>query len=147
MAEHIHIVVPCYYTQHFKTKEPKTFLVNLNWYRNAYHFVQNEVKQWYNTMIIQQLQAQKAVPIKGHYEVAIVYHYKNVVTDLDNVAAMGNKALNDAAQAYGLVENDNVKFCKKSAYYVGEHDKENPRLEMFIRAYQKDDKDHTDETN
>ena len=53
---------------------------------------------------------------------------------------MANKSFNDAAQAYGLVENDNVKFCKKSAYYVGERDIDNPRMEIFIRAYTKKDK-------
>ena len=53
---------------------------------------------------------------------------------------MANKSFNDAAQAYGLVENDNVKFCKKSAYYVGTQDKNNPRMEIFIRGYKKKDK-------
>ena len=107
---------------------------------NAHYFIQNEVKQWFNTEIITQFNRLKAEPIKGNYELAFIYHYKNPITDLDNVCAMANKSFNDAAQAYGLVENDNVKFCKKSAYYVGEQDKDNPRMEIFIRKYEKKDK-------
>lgn len=138
--EHIHITIPVYYTQRFKTKPEKTFLVNMNWYRNAHYHIKNEVKQWFNEEILRQLRILNAEPIKGHYELAFVYHYKNPITDLDNVCAMSNKAFNDAAQAYGLVENDNVKFCKKTAYYVGEQDKENPRMEIYIRKYLKEDK-------
>ena len=131
---HIHLTIPCYYTQTFKTKKDKTFLVNLNWFRNAFHFIKNEVKQYYNTLIINQLTAMKVTPIKGPYELAFKYYYKSIVSDLDNVCAMANKHFNDAAQAYGLVENDNVKYCKKSCYYVAEQDKLNPRIEIYIRA-------------
>lgn len=144
MVEHIHVVIPCYYTQVFKTKKDKTFLVNLNWFRNAHHFISNEVKQYFNEEIITQLKTQELKKIEGQYELAIIYHYKNTTSDLDNVAAMGNKFFNDAMQAMGTVENDNVKFCKKSTYYVGEQDKDNPRLELFARAYTKEDKEHTD---
>lgn len=74
-----------------------------------------------------------ATPIKGKYELALKYYYKNAVSDLDNVCGMANKHANDAFQAYGLVENDNVKHCIKSCYYVAEQDKENPRVEIFVR--------------
>lgn len=132
--EYIHLTLPCYYTQTFKTKKDRTFLVNLNWYRNAHFFIKNEVKQAYNTLIINQLKAMNAKPIKGKYELAFKYYYKNIISDLDNVCAMANKSFNDAAQAYGLVENDNVKFCIKSCYFVAEQDKENPRVEVYIRG-------------
>ena len=138
--EYIQITIPVYYTQTFKTKNDKTFLVNLNWYRNAHYFIKNEVKQWFNDDIIRQLKELNAQPIKGPYVLAFKYYYKNVSSDLDNVCAMANKSFNDAAQAYGLVENDNVKFCKCSCYYTAEQDKENPRVEIFIRPY-KEEKD------
>ena len=131
--DYIHLTIPCYYTQKFKTKKDKTFLVNLNWYRNSHFFIKNEVKQWFNTDIIRQLTEIKAKPIKGMYELAFKYYYKNANSDLDNVCAMANKSFNDAAQAYGLIENDNVKHCKCSCYYTAEQDKKNPRIEIFIR--------------
>jgi Holliday junction resolvase RusA-like endonuclease len=130
---YITLTIPCYYIQKFKTKDDKTLFINLNWWRNAHYFIKNEVKQAYTSLIIKQLKALNAKPIKGKYELAFKYYYKNVTSDLDNVCAMANKHFNDAAQAFGLVENDNVKHCIKSCYYVAEQDKENPRIEIFVR--------------
>ena len=144
MSSYIHFVIPCYYTQTFKTKADKTFLVNLNWYRNAHHFIKNEVKKAYNELIITYLKDNDIKPIKGKYELAFEYYYKNAVSDLDNVCAMANKHCNDAFQAYGLVENDNVKHCVKSAYYVKTQDKENPRIEVYVRAIPEKDDDESD---
>lgn len=52
---------------------------------------------------------------------------------------MANKHCNDAFQAYGLVENDNVKYCVKSTYYVKDQDKDNPRVEVYVRAIKDED--------
>jgi Holliday junction resolvase RusA-like endonuclease len=142
-AEHVLVVLPVYYTQSFKTKPDKTFMVNLNWWRNSHHFIKNEVKVWFTDEILRQLKEQDAKKIEGPYELAIVYHYKTVTSDLDNVCGLGAKHANDAFQKYGLVENDDVRHCKKSAFYVGEKDKDNPRLEVFIRPYTKEDKECT----
>lgn len=134
----IHLVMPVYYTQCFKTKADKTFLVSQNWYRNAHHFIKNEVKRWFTDYILAELKAQKAEPIKGPYELAIVYHYKNKTSDLGNVCGLASKHANDAFEKYGLIQNDNVKFCKKEAYYVGSYDKDNPRVELYVRAVQEE---------
>lgn len=137
--EYTRITIPVYYVQTFKTKPDKVLFINLNWYRNAFRFIQNEVKKHYSTLIINQLKALNATPIKGKYELAFEYYYKNVISDLDNVCAMANKHCNDAFQAYGFVENDNVKHCVRSCYYVKEQDKENPRIEVYIRPVKDDD--------
>jgi len=141
MNNYIHLTLPVYYQQTFKTKPPKMLFINLNWYRNSHYYIKNEVKQYYNTIIITELKQQQAIPIKGKYELAFEYYYKNVVSDLDNVCAMANKHANDAFQAYGLIENDNVKHCVKSCYYVKEQDKINPRIEVYVRAV-KDEDEH-----
>jgi len=106
---------------------------------NAHYHIKNEVKQYYTQLITAQLKADKVQPIKGKYELAFEYYYKNARTDLDNVCAMANKSFNDAAEAYGLVENDNVKHCVRSCYYVSGEDKENPRMEIYIRAVKEED--------
>lgn len=134
MSDHIHIVIPCYYTQTFKTKPSKTFLVGMNWYRTAHHFIKNEVKIWFTDNILEQLRYMKAVPIKGHYEIAFQYYYKNPTSDLGNVCSLASKHANDAFEKFGLIENDNVKHCIKECYYVAEQDKDNPRVEVFVRA-------------
>ena len=141
MPEHVHITLPVYYTQYLKTKPDRTFLVGMNWYRNAHHHIKNKVKTWFTDEILRQLREADAQAIKGHYELAIIYHYKSVVSDLGNVCGLASKHANDAFEKYGLIENDNVKFCKKEAYYVGTADKENPRVEIFVRAYAKEEKE------
>jgi len=132
--EFIHIVIPCYYTQRFKTKADKTFLVGQNWYRNAHHFIKNEVKTWFTDDILAQLKAMNAQPIKGKYEVAFEYYYKNPSSDLMNVCGLASKHANDAFEKYGLIENDNVKHCVRECAHVAEQDKENPRVEIYVRA-------------
>lgn len=116
----------------------------MNWYRTAHYFIKNEVKVWFTDEILGQLKAIGPCPIKGDYEIAIVYHYRSKVSDLGNVCSLASKHANDAFEKYGLIENDNVKFCKKEAYYVGEYDKDNPRVEIFVRPYNKECKEHTD---
>ena len=132
-CEHIYITLPVYYTQVLKTKADRTFLVGMNWYRNAHHHIKNQVKTWFTDEILRQLRNLDAQPIVGTYEIAIVYHYKSVVSDLGNVCGLASKHANDAFEKYGLIQNDNVKFCKKEAYYVGDYDKENPRVEIYVR--------------
>ena len=113
----------------------------MNWYRSAHYHIKNEVKVWFTNDIIKQLTALKAKPIKGPYELAFEYHYKTVTSDLGNVCSLASKHANDAFEKYGLIENDNVKFCKKECYYVGKQDKENPRVEIFIRAIKEEEND------
>ena len=137
--EYIHITIPVYYTQTFKTKADKTFLVGMNWYRTAHYFIKNEVKKWFTHDIVRQLTSQQAATIKGPYELAFEYYYKNKTSDLGNVCGIASKHANDAFEAYGLVSNDNVQYCKKECYYVGGEDKENPRMEIYIRALPKEE--------
>ena len=139
--KHINITLPVYYTQTFKTKPDKKIFVAMNWWRNCHYHIKNEVKQWFNTETLKQLTAQDAKPIKGPYETAFVYYFKTATTDLGNVCALASKHVNDSFQSYGLVENDNVKFCRKEAYYVGEQDKDNPRVEIFVRPWVEKEQD------
>ena len=139
MSDYIHITIPCYYTQHFKTKKDKKFLVGLNWYRQAHYFIKNEVKKWFTQDIIKQLKALNVKPIKGSYELAFKYYYKNPTSDLGNVCGLASKHANDAFEIYGLIENDNVKHCKRECYYVADQDKDNPRVEIFVRQIKDED--------
>ena len=132
--EHLHLTVPCYYTQVFKTKPSKTFLVGMNWLRTAHHYLQNAVKQAYSEMITPILVDSQFI-LKGTYEVAYVYHYKSKTSDLLNVGALMSKYFLDAAQKAGTVEEDNVQYCLKESFYVGSQDRENPRVEIFVRPY------------
>jgi len=132
--DYLQVTLPVYYTQTFKTKPDKTFLVGMNWARSSYHYIQNKVKQDFNALLVPQLSCSN-FKIEGTYETAYVYYYKNKTSDLTNVAAWSSKIVLDAFQRAGIIKNDNVQYCLKETFMVGEQDKENPRMEVFVRPY------------
>lgn len=128
------ISIPVYYTNTYKTKEDKTFLVSLNWYRNAYYHEQNKVKQHYANLLTPVLM--NLPTIKGAYEIEYTYYYKNSTSDLPNVTPMCSKWVNDVLQDLGKVTNDNVKYLTKEIHQVGGKDALNPRCEITIKEVQ-----------
>lgn len=125
------LTLPIYYTKHFKTKKDKTYLVGLNWFRNAHHFLQNEVKKHYHELVILLLMDFEDDRI-GKYRIKYKLYYKNKASDMMNIVPMVDKFFNDALQEMGLIENDNVQFFGDCNIKVGGQDKENPRLEIEI---------------
>ena len=138
--EHVHLILPVYYIKKYSTKPDKTILANLNFARNSHYYLQNEVKQWYNDFILKELHRLKPEKIEGEYEIDMIYYYKNTLSDLDNVCAQQVKYLSYALDKYGLIKKDSVIYCKKIAFYTGTQDKAHPRVECFIRKYEKKDK-------
>lgn len=125
--------LPIYYTQNFKTKKSKTFLVGANWYRNAHFHISNEVKKHYHDLVKTSLNYIEGEAL-GNYSVKYKLFYRNSQSDLMNVVSVIDKFVNDAIQNIGLVKNDNVNFYDKCFIEVGGHDKTNPRLEVIIRG-------------
>lgn len=126
----MHVTLPVYYTQSFKTKPDTTFLVSLNWYRNAHYHIQNQVKKFYQSLIEDVLQ--DSAPLTTPYKVTYTYHYRNKSSDLSNVTPMTSKWVNDALQSLKLVPNDNVQYLVEELHKVGDHDSINPRVEVLI---------------
>ena len=127
------IEIPVYYTKKFKTKKDKTFLVTLNWYRNAYHYEQNEVKQYFSSLIKEQLK--DALPINDKYSIKYEYFYKNASSDMPNVTAMCSKWVNDVLQELNIVPNDNVQYLVEELHRARIQDKNNPRCIIRIDYY------------
>lgn len=122
--------LPVYYTNTYKTKPDKTFLLSLNWFRNAYYHEQNKVKAHMEELVHNQL---KDIPFSYNaYKVSYTYNYKNAASDLSNVAPMTSKWVNDYLQSAGRVANDNVKHLKEEHFYVGIQSKGNPTMEITI---------------
>lgn len=125
------LTLPIYYTQEFKTKPSKTFLVGMNWYRNAFHFVQNKVKTHYNELIYKQVGVYKSIP--NQYRLEIHLYYKNASCDGSNIFSMMEKFTLDALQELSVVTQDNVKYHDGTSTYVKGQDKDNPRVEIFLK--------------
>ena len=124
----IKIDLPVYW----QVSRNKKIFIGMNWYQRADKYEINKVKQEFQNFVKLKLIKNKE-KIKGEYEINYKYFYKRSDSDLKNVTSVVDKFLNDALQEIGIVENDNVKYFKKSINEVGNQDKENPRVETFIK--------------
>ena len=127
------VTLPIYYTQEFKTKANKTSLVGMNLYRNAHHFLQNDMKKYFQSLVIEQLPA--VAEVIQQFTVTYKLYYKSHVCDGSNIIALIEKFYLDSLKEHGLIADDNVKYHLGSSWTIVEQDKENPRVEVTIHAY------------
>lgn len=124
----INLNVPIY----FDEKNKKT-MISLNFYRNAHYHTNNKVKSEFEKLVAEKLQGSN-VKFK-EYQIEYKLFYKNKVCDMMNIIAVVDKFLQDSLQELGIVENDNVQYCKKVMCEVGGQDKINPRVCVTILTF------------
>lgn len=125
------VILPIYYTQEFKTKPNKTSLVGMNLYRNAHHFLQNNMKKHFQDLVIEQLPS--VVEVVQQFTVTYKLYYKSPVCDASNIVALIEKFYLDAIKEHGLIIDDNVNYHISSSWQVIAQDKTNPRIEVTIK--------------
>ena len=125
------VTLPIYYVQEFKTKSNKTSLVGMNLYRNAHHFLQNNMKKHFQTLVIEQLPP--VVEVIQQFTVTYKLYYKSPVCDASNIVALIEKFYLDAIKEHGLIIDDNVNYHISSSWEVIAQDKANPRIEISIQ--------------
>jgi hypothetical protein len=123
------VTLPIYYTEHFKTKPSKTFLMSLNWYRNAFYHQQAKVKRDYHELISN---FNLKLDIDSPYKLHLTLYYKNKNSDGANIAPLIEKFFLDAIQDLKIVKNDTVMYHLGTTWEVGGEDKENPRCEVVL---------------
>ena len=125
------IVLPIYYTQTFKTKSDKVWLVGANAFRNWHYHLKNKVKQHFQELVLEQLPPveQQLKQFTVNYKV----YYKSPVCDGSNIVALIEKFYLDAIKTHGLISDDNVNYHVGSTWSVAGQDKENPRIEIAIK--------------
>lgn len=139
------IELPVYYTierKNYKTVINKktnktrlikdtTHLIGLNWFRNAFHITQNDVKQCYHKLIEMAL---KDLEIKniGKYTTYSKYCFKSSSSDASNVIPIIEKFFLDALQELNIVKDDNVLNHISSKGWEVEQDKNNPRVIIYL---------------
>lgn len=123
------LTLPIYYTQTFKRKEDKTWLVGDNAYRNWHYFLKNEVKQYYHTLIKDQIDDTK---IAGQFKLSLNIYLKNINSDPSNVASRIEKFALDGLQEAGVIVNDNGKYHIGTYWEFCGVDKENPRCTIEL---------------
>ena len=125
------IILPIYYTQVFKTKPEKVWLVGDNAFRNWHYFLKNEVKQYYHMLVGEQIDD---TVIKNQYKMFIDLYLKNPASDGSNVASRMEKFTLDGLQEYGVVVDDNSKYHLGTTWVLKGMDKTDPRVEITLQA-------------
>ena len=125
------VILPIYYTQEFKTKPNKTSLVGMHLYRNAHHFLQNNMKKHFQDLVIEQLPP--VVEVVQQFTVTYKLYYKSPVCDASNIVALIEKFYLDAIKEHSLIIDDNVNYHISSSWQVIAQDKTNPRIEVTIK--------------
>lgn len=127
MSKSITITLPIYYTQVFKTKKPRQFLVGLNWYRNCHHSLSNTVKHYYSDLVKELIGSIKFKKIRVHYSV----YAKRHGTDGHNIRAVIEKFFMDGLVNAGTITDDSIKYAigDSSDYSI---DKDNPRIVITV---------------
>ncbi len=111
----ITFTVPIYYKQFFKTKPYKTFLIGMNWYRNAHFIMTNKVKKSYHELIEKIVGDEKFTKVKVHYK--IVLGRKGI--DGHNVRSVIEKFVLDGLVNHGTVPDDTAQVVvSDSAEYT-----------------------------
>lgn len=109
----------------------KFFVLNLNIYRNTHYQILNKAKANYKELIQKQLEGLSIEP-----PVSITYIYyppDNRRSDLGNVLPVHAKFFEDALVEYGCLPDDNYRIINKVTFEFGSVDKDNPRVEIFIK--------------
>ena len=125
------VTLPIYYVQEFKTKPFKISLVGMNLYRNAHHFLQNNMKKHFQSLVIEQLPP--VVEVIQKFTVNYKLYYKSPVCDASNIVALIEKFYLDAIKEHGLIIDDNVNYHISSSWEVISQDKVNPRIEITLK--------------
>lgn len=114
----------------------KTWILNLNQYRNTHFRALNTCKINYKLMMEKQI---KASP-KYNKAICIykVYPANHRSFDLGNVCCIHEKFFEDAFVEYGKLPDDNTEYIPLVIYMAGDIDKDNPRVEIEVLEFNKE---------
>ena len=114
------------------TRKVKNPALSLNWYRNVHYRGNNQAKKAFKKHM--QPQLNKFDAINGEISIHYKYYAKRKNTDLDNFVAVVKKYFQDALSESGLIADDNCSvIVENREKYMGV-DKDNPRVECFIKV-------------
>ncbi len=121
----LHLVLPIY------GGKRKKFMVGMNWYSTTHYRTRNTIKQYYHERVGKDLPKGVKInsPLTTHYRL----YYKNKRSDAGNIIAVVDKFLLDALQEFGAIDEDNVCHYVASSWEVVEQDRDNPRVEVWIK--------------
>lgn len=123
--------VPYYKKLNRKNGKVVNSMLGMNWYFTEKSFSIARVKKHYHKLVRNQLEAFEGDKL-GKYKVKYKLFYKSKSQDMMNIVAVIDKFVQDGIVEFGLVEDDNVQYCKRVVCEVVEQDKINPRVEVEV---------------
>lgn len=116
-----------------------SFILNLNQYRNTHYRVLNSCKINYKKTMEEQIVKSKR--FGKVICVYTVYQSSKRHFDLGNVCCIHEKFFEDAFVEFGKLEDDNIEFIPLVIYKNGEIDKDNPRVEIEVLEFNRENID------
>ena len=114
------------------TRKVKNPALSLNWYRNVHYRGNNQAKKAFKKHM--QSQLNKFDAIDGEISIHYKYYAKRKGTDLENFVTVVKKYFQDALSESGIIKDDNCSvIVENREKYMGV-DKEDPRVECFIKV-------------
>jgi len=113
-----------------KTKTDRSFILNLNTYRNTHFQILNQAKSLYKELMQAQIDA---LPCMSKIAVRFVmYPGSKRLTDTPNVCAIHDKFFMDALVESSKLPEDTYEHYVETGYKFGAIDKCNPRVDIEI---------------
>lgn len=128
----VSLVTPMYIELERKTKKNRRVAINMNFYGNVNHHINNEVKKRFKAIVSEQL---KGVTIETPVNITYqVFKPSRRRLDKMNVIAVTSKYLLDAITELKCWEDDNDDYVKVETLLPTEYDKGNGRVEILIES-------------
>ena len=113
-----------------KTMKDKSWILNLNIYRNTNRFTLNDVKIIYKKLMKKQIES---LPILNKVAVRfILFAGSKRKMDTPNVCCIHDKFFMDAVVEFGKLADDTFDHYTETGYKYGGVDRGNPRVEIEI---------------
>lgn len=126
------ISVPTYLTM--GKRKVKNIPLNLNQYRNASHFLLNDMKKLFAEIVaprIEHLPQMDKVRLSYY-----LYVPSQRELDVNNVVSIVDKFFQDVLVTENKIPDDNFKHVLGTASVFGGFDKSNPRVEVVVEPLQ-----------
>lgn len=129
-TQEVIISSPLYIDMPRKTKGPKRYHLNLNYYYHWHFIIKNNLKKAYTNLIEPQIRDLNFNKIEL---TLTLFKGTKRRTDRSNVLSIHEKFFCDALVQSGCIIDDNDDFLSSTHYYSGGIDRENPRVEIKIQ--------------
>lgn len=115
-----------------KVSKRKTFILNLNNFRNLHYRLLNNAKQGYTDLVMAIV---PRIKLPHEQKIILVYVYyapSKRKCDVANICSIVDKFTCDGLVKAGVIKDDNTDYVAEVRYIWGGVDRDNPRCDLFV---------------